>query len=284
LWLAGPAAAQFSLSRDGSRGVAASQVAQREDVQKELGLSADQVRRLKELSDRTRKQREDEFVALSQLDPKARDQKRQELVKKISKEEGEALKTILEPKQMRRLKELTFQLAYVQAFGNEEVEKALGLSEEQRSKIKAVMRGTIADMRQLFQETREGVGEGQAKAAQLRDRAYEQSVAVLTPEQRKKWVDIQGQPFAFAMPERAKPNLNASRTKDVPEGARPSKDPKDLRWVKQRVEDWQPTEAERKVDLIGWADGLVPAVRLAREHKRPVFIFTLDGELGKGRC
>ena len=48
-------------------------------------------------------------------------------------------------------------------------------------------------------------------------------------------------------------------------------------WVEQRVKDWQPVEKERRVDAIGWARDLPEAQRLAKEHRRPVFLFTYSG-------
>jgi hypothetical protein len=47
--------------------------------------------------------------------------------------------------------------------------------------------------------------------------------------------------------------------------------------VEQRVRDWQPTKDERLLDQIGWASNLVEAKRLAKEHGRPLFVFTYSG-------
>ncbi len=47
--------------------------------------------------------------------------------------------------------------------------------------------------------------------------------------------------------------------------------------IDRRVDAWQPTKAERQFDAIGWAPDLRAALRLAREHGRPVFLFTYDG-------
>jgi hypothetical protein len=55
-------------------------------------------------------------------------------------------------------------------------------------------------------------------------------------------------------------------------------------WVTQRVRDWQPTPAERRFDDIGWAKDILEARRLAKEHHRPVFLFTHDGHMAVGRC
>jgi hypothetical protein len=55
-------------------------------------------------------------------------------------------------------------------------------------------------------------------------------------------------------------------------------------WVDARVKEWQPTADERRFDEIGWAADIRTALRLAREHQRPVFLFTMDGRINTGRC
>ena len=60
---------------------------------------------------------------------------------------------------------------------------------------------------------------------------------------------------------------------------------RDSSWVDKRIEAWQPSRAERAFDEIGWAGNLSEAKRLAREHGRPIFLFTYDGEdLACYRC
>ena len=55
-------------------------------------------------------------------------------------------------------------------------------------------------------------------------------------------------------------------------------------WVEKRVQQWQITAAERLFDTIGWARTIREAERLAKEHGRPVFLFTYDGRMDIGRC
>jgi hypothetical protein len=55
-------------------------------------------------------------------------------------------------------------------------------------------------------------------------------------------------------------------------------------WVKNRVAAIQPTHAEKRFDEIGWAGSIVEAEKLAREHNRPVFLFTYNGRIETGRC
>jgi hypothetical protein len=47
--------------------------------------------------------------------------------------------------------------------------------------------------------------------------------------------------------------------------------------VDKRVEDWQPTKEERRLDEIAWAKDLRDALRLAKDNARPVFLFTYSG-------
>jgi hypothetical protein len=56
-------------------------------------------------------------------------------------------------------------------------------------------------------------------------------------------------------------------------------------WVDRRVEDWKPSHEERRFDDIGWAHDIRAALALAKEHGRPVFLFTYDGVcLATYRC
>ena len=54
--------------------------------------------------------------------------------------------------------------------------------------------------------------------------------------------------------------------------------------VDERVADWQPAAEEKLFDQIGWCTSLLQAEQLAREHRRPLFLFTHDGRMNVGRC
>ena len=47
--------------------------------------------------------------------------------------------------------------------------------------------------------------------------------------------------------------------------------------VDKRVQAWQPTGAEQRLDDVGWAKDLREALRLAKDNGRPVFLFTYSG-------
>ena len=48
--------------------------------------------------------------------------------------------------------------------------------------------------------------------------------------------------------------------------------------------DRQPPAADRRFDEIGWAADLRTAIKLGKEHNRPIFLFTMDGRINTGRC
>jgi hypothetical protein len=54
--------------------------------------------------------------------------------------------------------------------------------------------------------------------------------------------------------------------------------------VDARVAEWWPKPAEKRFDRIGWTADIRTARKLAAEHHRPVFLFTMDGRVNLGRC
>jgi hypothetical protein len=55
-------------------------------------------------------------------------------------------------------------------------------------------------------------------------------------------------------------------------------------WVDTRIEERQPTSEDRRFDQIGWFKDVRTGEKLAREHQRPLFLFTHDGRMNVGRC
>lgn len=55
-------------------------------------------------------------------------------------------------------------------------------------------------------------------------------------------------------------------------------------WLAKRVRELQPQPSEKRLDEIAWADDIRHALTLAKEHQRPVMVFSLDGRINLGRC
>jgi hypothetical protein len=54
--------------------------------------------------------------------------------------------------------------------------------------------------------------------------------------------------------------------------------------VGRRLVEWRPTVDEKRFDQVGWCTTLLEAENLARQHRRPIFLFTHDGRMNVGRC
>jgi hypothetical protein len=54
-------------------------------------------------------------------------------------------------------------------------------------------------------------------------------------------------------------------------------------WI-NAFRELQPRPEEKRFDEIGWAKDIRDAKALARQHQRPVFLFTHDGRMNIGRC
>ncbi len=55
-------------------------------------------------------------------------------------------------------------------------------------------------------------------------------------------------------------------------------------FVDGRAADWRLSAGEKRFDTIGWAADIRAARKLAADHGRPVFLFTMDGRVNTGRC
>ena len=54
--------------------------------------------------------------------------------------------------------------------------------------------------------------------------------------------------------------------------------------IDAKIAAWSPKPAEKRFDEIGWAQDIRTALKLAKETRRPVFLFTMDGQVNIGRC
>ena len=66
---------------------------------------------------------------------------------------------------------------------------------------------------------------------------------------------------------------------NVPEEPRPPEFTK----IDEKVKAWQPMPEERRFDQIGWAKSVPEALRLAKEHDRPLFVMAHVGRINTGR-
>ncbi|MHB0959815.1 MAG: hypothetical protein ACYC0X_30185 [Pirellulaceae bacterium] len=156
----------------------------REEVQKELVLVDDQLSQLEELRDNNDMRAM--FEKLRDLPQEERMAKGRELMEASQKKTQQQIDEILLPHQADRLKQLVhqFQLRGGGGLASEEVGEKLGISEEQREKLRT-------KARELEQ--------------QLRKKLVDDLLKELTPEQQAKYKELVGEPFEFQQDERMGP-------------------------------------------------------------------------------
>jgi hypothetical protein len=191
-------------------------------IQKELGLTDEQVDKVKE----AQKVRGD----YANLRPDELPQKMQEMAR-----DGERVASnILKRDQMTRLKQITLQVSGLQAFNDPEVAKALDLTDEQKEKTRAA----VKDNR--FQPLPTGGTQtAQKRMAETPRANLDKVMNLLTSEQKAKWQE---------MP--ASPSRVNSRSRARAAGAGPSRwewmddpdFPSAFSWCRDR---WSPSASAR---------------------------------------
>lgn len=171
-------------------------------VQKELALSESTVESVQKLQEELRAGRRGggqgggrgNFQDLSQEE---RDQLRQRMEER-AKQEQEKLTSILSTEQMARLNQIYIQQQGARALRDPDIAEKLGLSEQQQQEIATASREAQSGLREQMQDLFQSGGDRQemfAKMAELRTKADEGVLAVLTGEQKEKFAEMKGKPF-----------------------------------------------------------------------------------------
>ena len=254
-------------------------------VQKELKLTDEQRKKVANIPLAIRQAMREEHDNLKNLPPGEREAKRKELMKKAMEGGTRALAEVLTPDQMKRLKQIALQQGDVYALSEPDVDKVLRLSAEQKQKIKAITEEGNRQLRKLLEDG-EGAGGNldviREKSAGLRKETLARATALLSEGQKKSWNELVGEPFDFKVERPGKALVPLTGAQPGPVGAGAAR--ADLSWVEKRVAELQPTKVERAFDQIGWVKGLREALRLGKEHQRPVFVLTHNGQMTVGRC
>jgi hypothetical protein len=169
------------------RGPSAAMLLGQESIQKELKLSAAQLKKVEEWSEKMREKMQDIFA----LEEPERGKKLQEL----NWENDLALAALLTSEQAKRLKQIGYQQQGTAALMTPEVARAVGLSDEQQKQIGQISEETNKQTRALFQPGVPPDDATRAKMDALRKAGSDKMLAVLTDAQKTAWQDLQGRPF-----------------------------------------------------------------------------------------
>jgi Spy/CpxP family protein refolding chaperone len=165
----------------GGRGGSIAFLVRNEQIAKELGLTEDQVKKI-----------------TAAVPEGMRDMSDEDRAKAVTKLEAD-VKAVMTADQNKRLREIRLQMGGTRALTQPDVAKELGLSEDQVKKIEAALDvprpeggGQTPGGERPSDEERAKMREEAMKA---REAASAKALAVLTPEQKKKWDAMLGKKF-----------------------------------------------------------------------------------------
>lgn len=190
------------------------------DVQKELELSVDQLKRIRGLQSKQQKALQG-MVPQNPLDafkdPAATMKNMQaaaDKMKEMTKEIDNAIDGVLSEKQSKRLREIILQQQRGHALQDPKVAQTLDLTKEQQSHLQEIAAAGMKKMQDLGLETMGTLWKGgpnpvafqkasEKVSKQMReiwDQTGEEILGILTTEQRSKWRELTGKPFTGKKP------------------------------------------------------------------------------------
>ncbi len=188
------------------------------EVQKELELVDDQKTQLKTLGDELRQKMQKEFSGVRDIPQAQRAARFAELQAKLKPLNEEALKKVQEilmPNQWDRLNEISIQVRGAAALADEKIQKELGVSDDQKSKLKGIQDKAMADITALWQGLRDAnldddarrakMAENREKMQSLMKAASDDAMNVLSADQRDKFEKMKGAKIEIQFPQRGGP-------------------------------------------------------------------------------
>jgi hypothetical protein len=192
--LASPALAQIRGNRGGL--IDSQRLLSVEKVQKDLGLDKDGAKKAQDALQKVYDDTKDEQAKLRR-DSNASDEEKAAARKKINEAQDKALKDTLSEKQMKRLKQIERQITGIAIFQQEDVQKSLKLTDEQKGKIKEIN----TDLQKEMEGLRTGgfKPDNIAKSWTMRKDAMDNAVKVLKDDQKKELKELTGEPLELKL-------------------------------------------------------------------------------------
>ena len=182
------------------------------EVRDELKISDEQIgklTRLREDQDAARRDRGGfDFQGLRDLSDSEREARMREFQQereKQSKATEEKVREILTGEQFKRLKQIELQQQGTAALMRPDIGQALGITDDQRAKMREASEGVRDKMRGLFENVRDMSEDERAglrdKMGKIRADSEKALMAVLTDDQKAKLKEVMGKPFDLPRPE-----------------------------------------------------------------------------------
>ena len=180
------------------------QLANRADVQRDLGVSAEQKSKIDALQQQLREERQqmmqDMFSGGERPDPA----EMQKVMEKANDKAKAELAKILDEKQMKRLDEIQVQLAGPSALLLPAVQKALGMTSDQVNKARDLQQKQQQANMAVFEKVRnQEISREEAQAANQKNTQVlnDELLKILMKEQGDKFKEMGGKPFKADPPQ-----------------------------------------------------------------------------------
>jgi hypothetical protein len=167
-------------------------VLSRPDVQSELKLSEEQISKLKEALGKVTEKYKDDLAKFARMSFEERVKKMME----ISRESNKAMGNVMDAKQIKRYRQIEWQMAGIGALGDPELQKELKLGDEQKKKINNI---AIEFEKKLYEMSTNSEASQEKYVALIKD-FQKKTSEVLTEEQHKSFKELMGPPFQFLRP------------------------------------------------------------------------------------
>lgn len=165
-----------------------------ESVQVELKLSDEVKAKARELLGKQRAA----FDELRDLSQEERRDKMQSLTAEIRA----GFERLLDAAQLKRLKQISYQVRGATSFRDPEVASALKLTDDQVSKLEEIENEMREQMREIFQDAGGDREAAREEIEELRKESTAEAEGVLTEAQLATWKELQGPPFTGEIRER----------------------------------------------------------------------------------
>ncbi|MFO0946833.1 MAG: hypothetical protein U1D30_12950 [Planctomycetota bacterium] len=163
-----------------------------DEEQAYLGILADDVRDkerefFESIRDLSEEQRREKFRA------------RMETAEARAAETQKQIQEILGEERTKRLKQIRLQVGGVMALFSPEVSKEVGITDQQRDKVREMFEGARDEMRELFTSSGDDPEARRKAFDEFRKKQETKVLGILTDEQKAKWESLKGEPINFKL-------------------------------------------------------------------------------------
>jgi len=166
------------------------------NVQKDLKLTDDQIKKVQDTLTEIREKHQGDFATLKDASPDERQAKMAKLNETVSDEVKKALSFTAE--QSKRFDQISLQARGVQAFASPTVAEKLKLTNDQTSKVREIleaMRGSGGGGGFNKDASAEEKAAARTKRAAAQRENMTKVQALLTADQKKAWTELTGEPI-----------------------------------------------------------------------------------------